>query len=50
MLTAAWMHRGTEPAACTRSIGANALMKTSGSAAPDPPLSLLNELSTILNL
>ena len=48
MPTAVWMQRGTEPAACTRSTGANALMRTSGSAALDPPLSLLNELCTIL--
>ena len=47
MPTAAWMQHGTEPVACTRSTGANALMKTSGSAAPDPPSSLLNELCTL---
>ena len=48
MLIAAWMQRGTELAACTRSIDASALMKIFGSAAPGPPLSLLNELCNAL--
>ena len=43
MLIAAWMQRGTELAACTRSIDASALMKIFGSAAPGPPLCLLSK-------